>query len=251
MPEPAPVAVTIPVYKASPEADEQRCFERICHIFQGYPMVLCHPEGLDLSYYQKHFPGLHSMPMERDYFLNIASYNRLMLSKEFYTAFLGRYEYILICQLDVWVFRNDLSKWLGKGYDYIGAPWYRRKLHLFQYLTIKQGLHTFFRALRNRNLNHCVGNGGFSLRKTDIFFEACRQGQACSWRSNEDYFWSFIAKRPDGKKLKIPSDTEAAEFCLETQARHYMQGRDLPPMAIHAYKKYDYNYWKPFMFKEA
>lgn len=241
------VAVIVPAYKAVPDADEQKCFERICRIFHDYPIVLCNPQDLDTSYYRKVYPPLRFLSMNKDYFLSTAAYNRLMLSSEFYAAFLKQYDYILICQLDVWVFRNNLPQWIDKNYDYIGAPWHNRALHLIQYFTVKQGIKTVFRALKGRNFNHAVGNGGFSLRKVQAFFEICKTNQTSIWKANEDYFWSFLAKHPDGTKLRVPTDTEAAAFCIETDARHYMKDRTLPPMAVHAYKKYDFSYWKSFI----
>ena len=58
------------------------------------------------------------------------------------------YAYILICQTDAWVFRDELDYWCNQGYDYIGAPIYfpRSEQHFMD---------IFFG----------VGNGGFSLRK--------------------------------------------------------------------------------------
>ena len=56
------------------------------------------------------------------YFTSIQGYNRLLLSTEFYQRFLGS-AYLLICQLDVFVFRDELAGWVARGYDYVGAPW--------------------------------------------------------------------------------------------------------------------------------
>lgn len=53
------------------------------------------------------------------------------------------------------------------------------------------------------------------------------------------------------KKLNPPSDTEATEFCLEPQARYYMKNSHIPPMTVHAYKKYDFDYWKTFMDEDV
>lgn len=55
-------------------------------------------------------------------------YNRLMLSEDLYSAF-SNYEYILICQSDAYIFRDELKEWCEAGYDYVGAPWLRRPLY--------------------------------------------------------------------------------------------------------------------------
>lgn len=44
-----------------------------------------------------------------------------MLSAEFYDRF-AAYEYVLIYQLDAFVFADRLAEFCQMGYDYIGAP---------------------------------------------------------------------------------------------------------------------------------
>lgn len=62
-----------------------------------------------------------------------------MLTKEFYLRF-RQWEYLLIYQLDAYVFQDELMDWCNKGYDYIGAP--------------------FLKLNREVDWNNC-GNGGF------------------------------------------------------------------------------------------
>ena len=56
------------------------------------------------------------------FFRNPVTYSRLLTMAGFYECF-KRYEYMLVAQLDAWVFSDRLDFWCGKGYDYIGAPW--------------------------------------------------------------------------------------------------------------------------------
>jgi hypothetical protein len=74
-----------------------------------------------------------------------------MLSKIFYQRFL-KYDYILLYQLDAYVFSDQLHFWCNKNYDYIGAPW----------LCIENST--------KKPKIAGVGNGGFSLRKTSTFY---------------------------------------------------------------------------------
>jgi hypothetical protein len=61
------------------------------------------------------------------YFKNISGYNKLLLSPVFYSRFID-YKYICICQFDTFIFRDELSYWCKKSYDYIEAPWlYKEK----------------------------------------------------------------------------------------------------------------------------
>jgi hypothetical protein len=72
-----------------------------------------------------------------------------MCSIGFYEVF-RQYEYMLIYQLDCWVFRDELEMWCDKGYDYIGAPFFVKWF-------VDRGIY--------------VGNGGFSLRKISNIIE--------------------------------------------------------------------------------
>lgn len=85
---------------------------------------------------------IHYIFFHENYFKSIDGYNKLMLSPSFYKAF-SNYEYILIYQLDAWVFKDELQHWCNQKYDYIGAPIYQN----------------------NKLIG--IGNGGFSLRKVD------------------------------------------------------------------------------------
>ena len=69
-----------------------------------------------------------------------------MLTPDFYARYAGC-EYILLYQLDAWVFEDRLDEWCDKGYDYAGAP-------LF--------------APGSSDLQCArTGNGGFSLRRVE------------------------------------------------------------------------------------
>lgn len=87
--------------------------------------LICH-EKLDLSEYKSCF--LDSQVdfcvryFNEQYFDSRKSYNELMLSVDFYRSF-REYQYMLIYQLDAFVFEDQLEYWCNKGYDYIGAPW--------------------------------------------------------------------------------------------------------------------------------
>jgi hypothetical protein len=90
------------------------------------------------------------------YFRNINGYNSLLLNRNFYLPFL-EYEYMLIYQLDAFVFSDRLIEWCNKKYDYIGAPWLIDNGPFI-------GLDFHERP---------VGNGGFSLRKISTFCGTC------------------------------------------------------------------------------
>jgi hypothetical protein len=58
----------------------------------------------------------------KDFLKMFLTYSQLLMSKEFYELFI-EYDYIIIYQLDCFVFKDSLENWLYTGFDYIGAPW--------------------------------------------------------------------------------------------------------------------------------
>jgi hypothetical protein len=133
-------AVVVPVYKPEPAALERWSLSRCAPVLGNHPLVLVGPRALDYRPYQALVPAADVLTFPARYFRSVAGYSELLLSPCFYEAF-APYEFILIYQLDSFVFEDQMLEWCARGYDYIGAPW------------------------RDGNGNWTgVGNGGFSLR---------------------------------------------------------------------------------------
>lgn len=139
----AKVAVVIPAYHELTDL-EKISLAQCRKVLGNYPIVFVAPEGKIFSYFQPgdmiaHFPPQH--------FQSVKSYSRLMLSPDFYEAFRD-FEYILLYQLDAFVFYDALEIFCAFGYDFIGAPW------------------PYYAWSGQRTpKTPRVGNGGFSLRK--------------------------------------------------------------------------------------
>jgi hypothetical protein len=202
------------------------------------------------------------------YFSDVQGYNKLMLSAAFYETFLG-YTYILIYQLDAFVFKDELLKWCDRNFDYIGAPWLRfapypdtvkeLKNRTLQYLNLKwnlkQSQNGFPTDLQFENM---VGNGGFSLRNTSKFFQICSQelhaielyNSKNEHYYNEDVFFSIEVNRKH-KQLNIPGYKQAVHFAIEN---NYIHGFQLThgelPFGCHAWDKY-LEFWRPIFAKNG
>lgn len=149
------VSITIPIYKSSLTTIEICSLEQCFKVLGGYPICLITHINLDLTVY-KRVAELYGINLKIEYFdekffANIDGYNNLMLNALFYKRF-EKFEYMLIYQLDAWVFKDELLEWCTKGFDYIGSPWFKN-----------QGTHEEGEKL------WLVGNGGFSLRKVCYF----------------------------------------------------------------------------------
>lgn len=144
------VAVLIPVYKEKMTLNEQISFKQCIKVLHNYPIYIICPDGIDLSFYKEiaedYKKNLSVKTFHNLYFKDTDGYNQLMLSKYFYKSFL-EYQYMLIYQLDAYVFRDELEYWCQQKWDYIGAPWFEN-----------YGSHEEGDELMS------VGNGGFSLR---------------------------------------------------------------------------------------
>jgi hypothetical protein len=203
------------------------------------------------------------------FFKNIQGYNRLLMSKDFYQRF-EKFDYMLIYQLDAYVFEDKLEEWCSFGYDYVGAPI----------------IGAFEENEYRPSMPVRVGNGGFSLRKIDKYisffsgkknvFSSKRiiknialwkkpytrvfvwlfmmmgwrnkpQSVVEHWNYNEDDFWSGYL---DGSNyiLSKPSTKDALGFAFEKYPSEMFNQMKKLPFGCHAWKKYEYEtFWKDYI----
>ena len=236
------VKVIIPIYKTELTSMEYISLQRCLKILGKYTLVIIKPRSLDVSLLLKPFNYNFEIEEFDDHFFDgVAGYNRLMLDPVFYERFIHQ-EYILIYQLDAYVFRDELEMWCSQGYDYIGAPWLQKqKYHRFYYALFWGMKKRLCRGLGIRSYHDTfdkVGNGGFSLRKVASHYQAIRElqqkaieymGKSANKRFNEDVFWALEVpkKYPD---FKIPDWREALKFAFDVQVKEcfYYNGNNLP-----------------------
>jgi hypothetical protein len=249
------VSVVIPIYKSQPSETEIKSFEQCIKILKKYNVSLVCPNSLDLTYYKSLASKLDKkIALDRfddKYFLSIKDYNKLMLSFEFYERFI-KFKYILIYQLDAWVFRDELEYWCNQKYDYIGAPWYFKGANKWAHLKeIRDSLPFWskyrvvfkFFLFRDR----MVGNGGFSLRKVQSHLNMIKkfEKKIGQWKLYEDLFWAMFVKSYDFS-FTIPGIKKALNFSIESQPGFAIKKNNLKlPFGCHAWPKYDF--WKQFI----
>lgn len=145
------VAIIIPVYRKTPNNTEQKSLDQCFKILKSHPIIFFCAHTFDSSYYEEYTNSQNILFQKKTfhpkYFKDKKGYNSLCLSQHFYTEFLN-FDYVLIYQLDAWVFKDELNFWCSLGYDYIGAPF-----------------PVDFNAKQEDVTFSVVGNGGFSLRK--------------------------------------------------------------------------------------
>jgi hypothetical protein len=235
------VAVVIPIYKAEMNEFEQISFNQCLKILGNYPIIIVKPTSLSLpEIAQKHL-NIQFKDFSDHYFKDIAGYNQLLISTDFYQSFLP-FEYILIHQLDVFVFADNLKEWCNKGYDYIGSPYIDPE----RWTVGGKNPGNYFKKRR------IVLNGGFSLRKVKSCIRFLKIfalfGQ--KWMGNEDGLFSthFVRLLPFRPFLRLPNWQEALDFGMEQHPQLcYELNHKKLPFGCHAWEKYDYEFWKAFM----
>jgi hypothetical protein len=226
------VKVVIPIYKNNLNGDESRALQQCCKILFRYPIVIVKPESLNIHAILQAYPQLETENFDDDFFTNLEAYNVLMLSPLFYKRFLDC-EYILIYQLDAYVFGDELEDWCRKSYDYIGAPWITRGMfwkELGDFFRKRVGLKE---KIRYGDCFFEVGNGGFSLRRTQTFYEIATKAVPPA-SIPEDILWSRRLRNSD---YRVPDYKEALLFSFDKYPETGFKITHRIPFGCHAWNR--------------
>lgn len=223
------VVICIPVYKQKLDVFEQVSLKQVNKILKRYKKVYVGPKSLTIESGN----GYIDIEIERfddKYFESASGYSELCVSKELYERF-DQYDYMLIYQLDAFVFSDQLMEWCNKGYDYVGAP----------------GLYGIFDEM-------CawVGNGGFSLRKISSMIYVLNEYKDILdthpfhklFHSNEDVFWAYCGQSKK-IKFKVPEVLEAQKFSAQNAINNFLFEEF--PFGTHYYNTANYDIWQPII----
>jgi len=225
-------AVIIPIYHDVLSEVEKFSMDNNINKLKNHDIYLVMPKTLELVNL-KEYSKLKIERFEDAYFKGYQGYNRLMMSEGFYQRF-DKYEKILICQYDVWVFEDRLEYFCDLNYDYIGAP-------------------AFMDFNDEGEYELLPGNGGFSLRdvKKTLLFLRTHTKERDEWNDTEDRFFSL-------RGMKYPSEFSIAPFsvcvsfsferCASTM---YDWNQRQLPFAIHAWYVLDPQFVYKFMMNES
>lgn len=261
------VAVVIPVYRAELTATEQISLHQCLRVLAKYPIIVVKPESLVLSGWAVFGGEFSEVSLPNHYFASIAGYNSMMLSAEFYQQFTD-YQYILIHQLDAFVFNDQLTDWCNKGFDYIGAPWlkdldFKNKREEY-WFNFKKWIAIRFNLKKPDGVSpleiqliNSVGNGGFSLRNVAKFIKVLQVFETTiklyeshkKAQFNEDVFWGIEVNRTKNR-MNIPDWRTALHFAVEFfPEKAYRFNENQLPFGCHAWDIHGTDFWRPF-FKE-
>lgn len=233
-----------------------------------YKLEVILPDSCDSSWYESFFAE-HAIEgavrqVSSTYFGNPTAVNRMGTDPAFYRMY-REFEYILICHLDAWVFRDQLAYWMDSGYDFIGAPLFlpangnahflRRMapfggnggLSLRRVETCIRVLETFKPRLNPWRLSQALWflarnrRWGFIVILLGLLREMSQDWRAACQKYNiyEDVFFTVIAPLC-ANHIAIPHSRTAVKFACEVN--YSLLQKELlrlePPVGIHGYDKY-------------
>jgi len=226
------VVIIVPMYQETLTTAEKVSLRQLYAVLGQYPIVFMVPEKMQHSAFLKD-KAFEVWPDK-----NLASrrgYSELLLEPSFYRRFQD-YEYILIYQLDAFVFSDKLLDFCTMGYDYIGAP-----LPPFCLDTVRAR----------------VGNGGFSLRRVssciamtserEKIYQQTGKRELFEW--GEDRFFAYCGQESD-IPFSVPPISIAQDFSIESNVAHSWRKlmRGVYPFGCHGWSKPNYfSFWHLYM----
>lgn len=216
------VAIVVPAYREKLLETELISLNQLLKVLDSYDIFFVCDKKLDAEYIK----GKKAIHFPSKFFESIEGYNNLMLSMEFYESF-SEYQYILVYQLDAFVFSDKLGYFCNLNYDYIGAPWLASQCV----------------EIENKKKSIYVGNGGLSLRNVTSckkLLNDCKQ--LPSFIYNEDIFFAL----GDCETFHVAPIDVALKFAFEKNVREcYKRNNFEIPFGCHAWFKYDLAFWRP------
>lgn len=255
------VAVLMPFHKTKMNEFEEISFRNNVYILQKHPIYLLLPEGTNAKKFISIAPNITVKYFRSIYFNTYDGSNLFWLKPEIYDAF-KEYQYILKCELDVFVFRDELEYWCSQGYDYIGAPWINnsKRINTINKIFNSQKRFTsYIKKVLSGSMHKqvsFVGNGGFSLRKVFTFRFFSRSlpyifPDVFREKYQEDIVWSMYLPAYFSYFFKKPDYQKALRFSIETQPQECLKlaGGKLP-FGCHGWFKYEPEFWNPYILQE-
>ena len=219
------VVIVIPIYNSFLTEYERISMDRALEVFFKYDIFFIAPESLIFNMEN----NIKIKRFHDYYFQSTDKYSELLLSIDFYRVFC-EYKYMLIYQLDAFVFYDRLEYFCTLGYDYIGAPWIDGML-----IKVSEKYKVSF-----------VGNGGLSLRNIQNTIQLLEDfsDEVPCFQRHEDLFFSYH----NYNKFKVATVGVALQFSFETKVeRCFRLNKKEIPFGCHAWERYNLEFWRPYI----
>ena len=225
--------IGVPVYKSKLNETEKASLNQLCKVIgHSYEICLICPDNIELNDYidiaYSNGVYLSYLFCGNEYFKSTETYSYMLETPDFYKCF-NEYDYLMIYQLDGWIFVNFLDYYLDLNVDYIGSPWRTGILHFNE---------------------DTVGNGGVSLRRVQKFIDICSKFTNDDYLKphieNEDLFFCKTMRKKIN--LKFPNIKNASNFSLQSDWHYFINKYNDKhlPMCLHAWHR-DYSVLKKYI----
>ena len=231
------VVIVVPIYQECFSECEQASLKQVQRVLNRYSIVFVAPDRMR-NYCSSN--GLRALYFPDYHMDSIEAYSELLISPAFYHKF-DSWCYMLIYQLDAFVFSDELCDFCNLGYDFIGAPW------PYWY--------------DNGDVKSHVGNGGLSLRKISSCERITSDKKLMNeWRKispnnklAEDLFFAYAAGIPRTGFVSAPVEI-SIRFSQEEEIRKCyrdVEKRQLP-FGCHGWTKRNfYPFWKSIIERQG
>ena len=217
--------VVIPAYKQELSVFEKESLKQVAKILGSkYELVLVCPKTLNVSVYNDIASYEFSvLRCNNNFFRSQRSYSDMCEAWQFYDSF-SEYEFMVIYQLDAWIFEDRLEYFIEKDYDYIGGP------HLIGY------------AGHSKDGEN--GNGGFCLRKIKPFLDVSKKTDFSRYKGLEDCVFTIELRN----NFKLAPIELCREFSFQEMPHiQYKKNGNKLPMGCHAFRKFNERFWKQYI----
>lgn len=243
--------VVIPIHLEEPSELEKISLSQTLSVLHKYPIVFMAATELNTKWYEEFCRGKAEVTVERFEWQGRNAFGELLTNPVYYQRFLP-YEYMMICHLDAFVFRDELEKWCSLGYDYIGAVIYNPSFF---------SPDTPVRKILGFSQPEYFGNGGFAIKKVSTFYHITSKFRAYinfyHWirRLRKRGFLDDIFLTNHFPKLlrsfKIPPVALAQNFGAEyvdwKESELPFNNHDINslPFGVHGWIQFHQDFWKP------
>lgn len=226
--------VVTPIYRSDLSSDDRRALISFREKLSGYSRVAICPKGLDRGPVWEVDRDIVFEEFDRRCFASWQSYNAFCKRMELYLRF-KEYDYILLAQLDAFVFRDELSMWCSRGLDYIGTAWPMNRSWVWHAIVSYGG-----------------GGGGFSLRRVSAFIETC---DTWGWflrrtgRLNEDVVFASRLFRTMSSLRRQAGLTEYLRFGFDAEPERCLAlNGGMLPFGCHGWTWSNRrDFWEPYI----
>lgn len=234
-----PVTILIPVFNAPLTAVAMNSLATVQAQLGEFPITFIKGESFtQVEELAEFCPSADFVSFDDRYFSSRTGYAKLLLGRELYDYF-GWSRYLLICEMNTVITKNELAYWCRQGYDFIQPyPHFTAPQPLTATLTKRITPQTF---LQN-NLVDFVAFGhssGISLRSNEAFQKLTKrkrrdiQGYLASASDvvNDALFWELYTNRwwPD---LNTPTVLSRNRFAQSATFAASRRGESEKPFAI-------------------